>query len=205
MIFYLLRLLFNVWIHILNRCLFRVLSVASGDASTADGCDTEPPIGVLTNGNGSAQAQPIVDAAAVELVAQQIKQQVSVSNANFLYDRPQPRRQQKQKRPNRPQDRPCLVNGRQERCAETESVDTNDNHIKMETTTDSVPATTGEENSSAAPGQERASFIVGEEDSQLDDELEANDAFPQTMENGSGLRSVSSYEMNLTEKRRRLR
>ncbi|XP_041773392.1 acetyl-CoA carboxylase-like isoform X2 [Anopheles merus] len=186
--------------------MFRANSVMKrGDASTADGCDTEPPIGVLTNGNGSAQAQPIVDAAAVELVAQQIKQQVSVSNANFLYDRPQPRRQQKQKRLNRPQDRPCLVNGRQERCAETESVDTNDNHIKMETTTDSVPATTGEENSSAAPGQERASFIVGEEDSQLDDELEANDAFPQTMENGSGLRSVSSYEMNLTEKRRRLR
>uniref|UniRef100_A0A182PCI7 Uncharacterized protein n=1 Tax=Anopheles epiroticus TaxID=199890 RepID=A0A182PCI7_9DIPT len=176
------------------------------DASTADGCDTEPPIGVLTNGNSSAPEQPIVADAAVEQLAQQLKQHVSVSNANFLYGPSQPRRhsqqlQQKQKRSNRPQDRPCLVNGQQERCVESESVDTNDNHIKMESANDTVPPA-GEEPSST--GQERASFIVGEEDSQLDDELEANDAFPQTMENG-GLRSVSSYEMNLSEKRRRLR
>uniref|UniRef100_A0A182SK86 Uncharacterized protein n=1 Tax=Anopheles maculatus TaxID=74869 RepID=A0A182SK86_9DIPT len=178
--------------------------------TTADGCDTEPPIGAtaLTNGNSTAEPQSALLAsvdATVDQVTSQLKQ-VSFSNANFLYDRPQPRRnQQKQKRSlNRPQDKPCFVNGQQEQQRpENAPVDTNDNHIKMDGTT-SEPATAvpmNDENSS----QERASFIVGEGDSQLDDELEANDAFPQTMENGGGLRSSSSYEMNLTEKRRRLR
>uniref|UniRef100_A0A182YIG2 Uncharacterized protein n=3 Tax=Anopheles stephensi TaxID=30069 RepID=A0A182YIG2_ANOST len=175
--------------------------------NTADGCDTEPPIGVttLTNGNSTAEDQQATVGEAVDQLTSQLKQ-VSFSNANFLYDRPQPRRpQSKQKRLNRPQDKPCFVNGQQEQRPANAPVDTNDNHIKMDAAGEPagpvVP--TSDENSSL--GQERASFIVGEEDSQLDDELEANDAFPQTMENGSGLRSSSSYEMNLTEKRRRLR
>ncbi|XP_052899542.1 acetyl-CoA carboxylase [Anopheles moucheti] len=175
------------------------------DTTAADGCDTEPPIGapVLTNGNATAEDQPLVAnvGATVDQLTQHLKQ-VSLTNANFLYDRPQPRRQQKQKRLNRPQDRPCLINGQQEQSSGTSPVDTNDNHIKMDGPSESAAVPNSAENSSA--GKERASFIVGEEDSQLDDELEANDAFPQTMENG-GLRSCSSYEMNLTEKRRRLR
>uniref|UniRef100_A0A182MW68 Uncharacterized protein n=1 Tax=Anopheles culicifacies TaxID=139723 RepID=A0A182MW68_9DIPT len=175
------------------------------DTTTGDGCDTEPPIGatVLTNGNATAEDQPLPNVGAtVDQLSQQLKQ-VSLTNANFLYDRPQPRRQQKQKRLNRPQDRPCFVNGQQEQNPGTSPVDTNDNHIKMDGANETEAVPMSEDNSSV--GKERASFIVGEEDSQLDDELEANDAFPQTMENGSGLRSCSSYEMNLTEKRRRLR
>uniref|UniRef100_A0A182WAG1 Uncharacterized protein n=1 Tax=Anopheles minimus TaxID=112268 RepID=A0A182WAG1_9DIPT len=177
----------------------------TSDTTTGDGCDTEPPFGatVLTNGNATAEDQPLPNVGAtVDHLSQQLKQ-VSLTNANFLYDRPQPRRQQKQKRLNRPQDRPCFINGQQEQNPTTSPVDTNDNHIKMDGANETGAMPVNAENSSA--GKERASFIVGEEDSQLDDELEANDAFPQTMENGGGLRSCSSYEMNLTEKRRRLR
>uniref|UniRef100_A0A182Q868 Uncharacterized protein n=1 Tax=Anopheles farauti TaxID=69004 RepID=A0A182Q868_9DIPT len=176
----------------------------ASDSDIGDSCDTEPPIRtkVLTNGNSSAVYQSIVDAATDQLT-QQLKQ-ASVSNANFVHQRPHPLQQRKQKRLNRPQDRACYVNGQLEQRSEPGTVDTNDNHIKMDGTNDpNAVAPTGDENSST--GQERASFIVGEEDSQLDDEMEANDAFPQTMENGGGLRNCSSYEMNLSEKRRRLR
>ncbi|XP_058168228.1 acetyl-CoA carboxylase [Anopheles ziemanni] len=180
--------------------------------------DTEPPNNgvptVLTNGNATTDVTESTSADSLDAVTAQVShqlKQVSLSNANFL-GQPTPRPQKQRTGP----ERTVFINGRREEAYQQQQpsvcapVDTNDNHIKMADSIASVDAVVGggttpavDQNNPPVQQSERASFIVGE-DSTIDDELEANDAFPQTMENGA-LRSSSSYEINLTEKRRRLR
>lgn len=156
-----------------------------GDSTTEGNCDTEPPVVVppssLTNGNVlPAGKQP-----------HQIKR-VSFSNANHIYEGRDDESDHSNGTSNT--NLAGVENGTD--AASLDSV--NENTISGDSAAAAVIS--GME-SGAGPGEvgDRPRFSVGE----LDEE--SKDEFPQTMENGAGHGSHAAYEVNLNDRRRRLR
>lgn len=149
----------------------------TGD-SAAESCDTEPPVTKKSSQHihTNGNVEPEI---AIDAVAQQIKR-VSFSNANHIYE-----------------DRESSSEKLNNHCA---SNHTSSSSLDSVNENNDVAGNGMDSNNGDGGGGDRPNFIVGEDGLE---ENEAKDEFPQNAQNG--MQPHTGYEVNLNEKRRRLR
>lgn len=146
--------------------------------SAAESCDTEPPVTKKSSQHihTNGNVEPEI---AIDAVAQQIKR-VSFSNANHIYE-----------------DRESSSEKLNNHCA---SNHTSSSSLDSVNENNDVAGNGMDSNNGDGGGGDRPNFIVGEDGLE---ENEAKDEFPQNAQNG--MQPHTGYEVNLNEKRRRLR
>lgn len=147
----------------------------TGD-SAAESCDTEPPV-IKKSSQHIHTNGNVEPEIAIDAVAQQIKR-VSFSNANHIYE-----------------DQESSSEKLNNHCASNHT-----SSSSLDSVNENVAGNGMDSNSGDGGGGDRPNFIVGEDGLE---ENEAKDEFPQNTQNG--MQSHAAYEVNLNEKRRRLR